>query len=311
MSIPSMSVVIPTYGRRDRVAEVVHAAAADPQVTEIVVVVDGCADGSYELLKELAGADPRIQPVWQENGGEAVARQTGVEVASGDVVLLLDDDVLPGTGLAAGHARVHMERAGLVQLGYLPVALPPARRPGDFATFLYAAEYERACLRYEREPDTILTGLWTGNLSMRRVDALRVGLAGSRRLDYHADQEFGLRCRRAGLVGRFDRGLAATHLHHGDLAGFVRQAWLRGSARRYLLEQFADLLRPDDLFDALPRPVRAAVGLAAAPVAHRAAVPALLGATRLAGLARAWRVEAGLARFLRQVELHRGYHGRR
>jgi GT2 family glycosyltransferase len=303
-------VVIPTYQRRSSLAEVVRAAGADPSVTEIVVVVDGCDDGSYELVAELAGTDPRIQPVWQDNSGDAAARQTGVEKASGELVLLLDDDVLAGPGLASGHARAHAERDGLVVLGYMPTRVPSPRTAGDFATLLYADEYERVCARYRRDPASILTNLWTGNVSLRRVDALRVGLAGPHRLGYHADQEFGLRCRRAGLVGRFDPSLTAVHLHQRDLAGFARQSWLRGADRRYLLARYADLVGPTDLLDALPIPARVAVAIAAAPVLHRVAVPLLHLGIRSAGRVRAWRTETALARLLRQIQLHRGYHGR-
>ncbi|MCW2640001.1 MAG: glycosyltransferase family 2 protein [Dactylosporangium sp.] len=311
MTLPSVSVVVPTYGRRDRLAAVVAAIAADPHVSEIVVVVDGCHDGSYELLKELAEAEPRLNPVWQDNSGDAAARQTGVECACGDVVLLLDDDVLAGPGLATAHARVHAGREGLVLLGYMPTSRPVTRRPGDFATVLYADEYERACAAYDRDASSILTHLWMGNLSVRRTDALRVGLVGPGRLSYHSDQDFGLRCRRAGLVGRFDRSLAATHVHRRELARFARQAWLSGADRRYLLAYHPDLLTPADLFDPLPPPVRVAVGLAAAAGLHRLAVPTLRGCVRGAGRLRRWRAETALARLLRQVELRRGYHGRR
>jgi glycosyltransferase involved in cell wall biosynthesis len=309
--LPSVSVVIPTYRRVVGLPAVVAAIGADRYVSEIVVVVDGCRDGSYELLKELAETDPRVRPVWQENCGDAAARQTGVEYASEEVVLFLDDDVLAGPGLAEAHARVHAGRDGLVLVGYMPVDRPAVRRPGDFSTLLYADEYERVCARYERDPSSILSQLWMGNLSMRRSDALRVGFVGPRLLRYHADQEFGLRCRRAGLVGRFDRALLAAHAHHRDLENFARQAWLRGSDRRGLLETFPDLISAAELFDPLPPPARAAVGLAAAPLLHRLAVPVLRGAVAGAGRVRAWSAETALARLLRQVELRRGYHGRR
>ncbi|HEV7899804.1 MAG TPA: glycosyltransferase [Planosporangium sp.] len=311
MSLPSVSVVIPTYRRVDSLAAVVEAIGADPHASEIVVVVDGCDDGSYELLKEMAEVDPRIRPVWQENSGDAAARQTGVECACEDLVLVLDDDVLAGPGLAEAHARAHARSEGLVLLGYMPTNRPAVRRAGEFATYLYADEYEKVCVGYERDRSSILTRLWMGNLSMRRTEALRVGFTGPHRLRYHADQEFGLRCRRAGLVGRFDRTLLATHAHRRDLVSFGHQAWLRGADRRYLLENFSDLLSSADLLDPLPLPARAAVGLAAAPLVHRMAVPALRVAVRGAGLVRAWSAETALARLLRQVELHRGYHGRR
>jgi glycosyltransferase involved in cell wall biosynthesis len=308
MSLPSVSAVVVTYNRRDRLAESVAAIAGDPHAFQIVVVVDGCDDGSYEMLTELAKSDPRIRPVWQENAGDAAARQVGVEHATGEVVLVLDDDVLAGPGLAEGHARVHAATPGAVALGYMPVRRPPVRRPGGFASHLYADEYEAQCRRYEADPSTILRGLWTGNLSMRRADALRVGFrTEGQRLGYHSDQAFGLRCLRAGLVGVFDRGLFAEHLHERDVDTFVRQSRIRGSDRRRLEELFPDLISRRDLQDRLSPPVRIAVAVAAAPGMCRVAAPALLWYARWAGQARLWRLESTFARYLRQVELRRGY----
>jgi GT2 family glycosyltransferase len=311
MSLPSVSAVIATYQRRDLMAHAVRAVAADPYVSEIVVVVDGSPDGSYELLTGMAAEDPRIRPVWRENGGEAAARQSGVETATGDVVLLLDDDVIAGPGLARGHAAVHAHTAGTVVLGYMPTRRPAVRRPGGFTTDLYADEYEAQCRRYESDPSTVLRNFWAGNVSMRRADALRVGLlGGGPRLGYHGDQEFGLRCLRAGLTGVFDRGLVAEHHHERDVDAFLRQARSAGAARHALERLFPDLIPAGALRDALPLPVRAAVAAGAAPGLYPVAAPVLRWNIRRAGQRRLWRVESGLARYLRQVELRRGYRQR-
>jgi glycosyltransferase involved in cell wall biosynthesis len=309
VSLPSVSVVIATYRRRDGLADVVAAVAADSYAAEIVVVVDGCDDGSYELLEKLAVEEPRVRPVWRDNGGEAAARQTGVEHATGDVVLLLDDDVLAGPRLVEGHARRQAEAAGRLVLGYMPTDVPPARQAGDFATRLYAAEYEAACVRYEQQPGAILIGLWAGNMSLWRSDALRVGLDGGHRMGYHDDQEFGLRCHLAGLSAVFDRTLHARHTHSRDLADFIRQARLAGAARSHLARRYPHLVDDVDPSTQLPAPLRAVVRAAATPALHRAALATGLAGVRATGSRRMWAVEAGLARVLRQVELLRGYRG--
>jgi len=315
VSLPSVSAVIATYQRRDLMARAVRAVATDPYVDEIVVVVDGSPDGSYELLTEMAADDPRIRPLWRENGGEAAARQSGVEEATGDIVLLLDDDVIAGPGLSRAHAAVHActgggggDAPGVVVLGYMPTRRPAVRRPGGFTTDLYADEYEARCRRYESDPSTVLRNCWAGNVSIRRADALRVGLrGGGPRLAYHSDQEFGLRCLRAGLTGVFDRGLVAEHHHERDLDTFLRQARNAAADRVALERLFPDLIPPGGLRDTLPLPVRAAVAATAAPGLCRVAVPVLRWSIRLAGRLRLWRLESALGRYLRQVELHRGY----
>jgi GT2 family glycosyltransferase len=307
MSPPSVSAVIITYFRRDLMAEAVRAIAADPYTAEIVVVVDGSTDGSHELLTEMAAADPRIRPIWQENGGDVAARRTGVKHSSGEVVLLLDDDVIAGPGLARGHALVHEGRPGLVVLGYMPTRRPAVRRPAAFTTDLYADDYEAQCRRYEDDPALVLRHFWAGNASMRRTDALRVLDSETPRLGYHEDQIFGLRCLRAGLTGVFDRGLTAEHRHERDLATFLRQARSSGAARRTVEAMFPDLLEPGSLEDDLPLPVRAAISVAAAPGVFQITQPAVHWNIRRAGQLRLWRTEALLGRYLRQIEMRRGH----
>ena len=61
--------------------------------------------------------------------GSNHARVAGAAQATGEVVLVIDDDALPTPGLVAGHARLHRENNGIVVYGYYPVWLgsqPPA-----------------------------------------------------------------------------------------------------------------------------------------------------------------------------------------
>ena len=198
--------IVPTYQRRRNLPAVVEALLADPATTEVVVVVDGCRDGSLELLQELAASEPRVQPLFIENRGTAGAQQAGVEHARGDVVLLLADDVIARPGLATGHARRHAGRHSLVVVGYMPISDWRTRRRNRAASYLYAREYERSCDAYSRHPERVLRALGRGNVSLRRADCLRVPVVSDTFAEnYHEDTDFGLRCLRAGLEGVFDR----------------------------------------------------------------------------------------------------------
>src|SRR5664280_3046591 len=93
---------------RDRLPTVLDPLLADPAIQELIVVVDGSDDGSIEWLQRTSVDHPRLQPVLRErSGGAQVARADGLERATGEVVLFLDDDVLCGDGLAAGHLARH------------------------------------------------------------------------------------------------------------------------------------------------------------------------------------------------------------
>lgn len=307
IELPSTSVVIPTYNRSSGLREVVGPLLEDSFLKEIVVVVDGSEDGSMEVLEELALADARLVPLWIPNGGEMAARGAGAARASTEVLLFLDDDVRISPGLSRRHAAWHACAERLVVLGYMPI--PPLRGRGreGFATSLYSQEYERACVRYERDPTSVLRHLWAGNMSIRRADALAVGFHNpAYDARYHQDREFGLRCLRDGMVGVFDRGLRAEHLHSRSLAAFRRDARAQGEGAPLLLALHGDLSAPDSSARGLRGMREAVLGALVRISPYRPTSAALVGvlrathSVRLSGLAQA------AARLLRLVERRRG-----
>jgi glycosyltransferase involved in cell wall biosynthesis len=311
--LPTVSVVIPTHGRRELLPAAVEPLLEDPAASEVVVVVDGSADGSFEWVADRAANDARLRAVRTPGLGPGAARDAGVRAASGAVVLLVDDDVIAEPGLVSGHARLHARQDGLLVAGYMPPRVPAARHAGDFALRLYAEEYEQACRSYERDPDAVLLGLWGGNVSLRRCDFLRVQERGGEApVRYHEDRDFGLRCRRAGLRSAFDRSLRAVHGHRRDLEGFARDARAQGFGRRVVHELHADILGPlpGDAFErGLAGPLRRLVRAGRRRRAGRWVALALALLTEAAGRARAWRLEERAARLLRRVEQQRGASG--
>ncbi|WP_250444930.1 glycosyltransferase family 2 protein [Actinotalea sp. C106] len=309
-TLPSVSVVVPTYRRRDNLTEVVLPLLEDPSLLELLVVVDGCEDGSLELLEQLAETHPRLRPIWTENSGGAAARQTGIDAAVGEVLLLLDDDVVAAPGLVTGHARRHQEADDLVVLGYMPTRPPEPGARGRFATHLYAQEYESVCQTYEADPTTVLLRLWGGNVSVRREHLVAVPYhSGPFARSNHSDRDFGLRLKAAGLRGVFDRSLLSSHEHVRPLEAFLRDARRQGAGRALVHVEHAELLGPlpmEDTLQGLPGPLRAVVRLDRfAPL--RAAISAvLLTVARLASRAGITAVEVGSAKVLRRFETRRG-----
>lgn len=306
MEAESISVVVPTHNRRAGLPELLDALA-DQGAKETIVVVSATQDGSLELLRERAKSDPTLIPLSVEEPGEAIARQAGVERATSDIVLMIDDDVIPAPGLVAGHLG-HHDRARLLVLGYMPVDRPHPRRPGEYPVDLYSRTYEFTTEGYERDPSIILSSLWAGNMSLRRTDCLEVGLPrpeGGADYRYHADREFGLRCKEAGLTGVFDRKLLAGHRYRRTPEAFLRDSRNAGLAKVDLHRVHAATLGPIDprqFAAGTPPPGRWLIQLARRRRAT-AAIRALLQATIfLCGHLRAFRAESYAGHVLGAVE---------
>lgn len=59
---------------------------------EIICVNDGSTDSSLQILEEYAKKDSRIKIINQENQGVSVARNNGIDNATGDYILFVDSD---------------------------------------------------------------------------------------------------------------------------------------------------------------------------------------------------------------------------
>lgn len=169
-----LSVVLPTYNRLGQLKQVLaglcgQTVSADS--FEVVVVSDGSSDGTNEYLTSLE-TPFKLVPVLQENGGVATARNNGIKTASGEIVLFIDDDVVPTPQLIAEHLRCH-SADNIVVLG--PMLTPP-----DYAMKPWVA-WEQAMLM--KQYQDMLDGKWeptarqfyTGNTSLGRQHLLTAG----------------------------------------------------------------------------------------------------------------------------------------
>ena len=90
-----LSLVIPTYNERDRLAELVDAlygAAGDTFALEVVIVDDNSPDGTGQIADELAARYP-VKVIHRAGKlGLGTAVVAGFGVASADVVGVMDAD---------------------------------------------------------------------------------------------------------------------------------------------------------------------------------------------------------------------------
>jgi glycosyltransferase involved in cell wall biosynthesis len=161
-----ISVVIPTFNRRERLARVLDALDRQEGDVpfEVIVVSDGSTDGTDDFLRGL-DTPLDLHAHFQPNSGPAAARNRGVASARSDLVLFIDDDVVPAPNLIRAHleVRAHVDPATVV--------IGPMRDPADHRMTSWVAwEQEMLAKQYE----AMEAGRWqatarqfyTGNASL-------------------------------------------------------------------------------------------------------------------------------------------------
>ena len=307
----TLSVVLTTCNRRDRLPEVLEPLIDDPAALEIIIVIDACRDGSLEMVEEIAAERPVLRPLMlTENVGQGRARMAGVRSARGEVILSLDDDVIARPGLVTGHRRHHARAPGRVVLGYMPTPLPRPRRAGQIGPIEYATSYEDHCREYERDPRTIFTHFWGGNFSVGR-DALLDAERAVERLPplYHEDKILGLSFLQAGLDPVFDRGLAAEHRYERSFDAYLRDRERMGASHPVLHAAFPELIGPyryDAEISVVGPRMRPLVRLADRPRARPLVLALLRAGVAATGRVRVFGLESRLAWVAIRIQDRRG-----
>jgi GT2 family glycosyltransferase len=146
-----VSVVVPTFNRRElavRVIGILSQQTLLPARYEVIVVVDGSTDGTAEALRALR-TPYFLRVIDQENSGPACARNTGYRAAQSNLILFLDDDMLPSPGLIAEHIDAHIRQERAVAFGAIFLS---ADSPPSLATKCFNREIGAFYLERKRNP---------------------------------------------------------------------------------------------------------------------------------------------------------------
>jgi glycosyltransferase involved in cell wall biosynthesis len=97
-SVPTLSLVIPCYNEEGNLRPLLAAIreAVEPLGLDYeIIITDDCSrDKSWEILKELAAAEPRLRAQrFAANCGESAASWAGLKAARGQYLVTLDADL--------------------------------------------------------------------------------------------------------------------------------------------------------------------------------------------------------------------------
>jgi len=224
MTSPRASVLIATHERPAELKRLLSQLATQtvtPDQFEVIVVDDGSREpldlGDFETPYRLA-------VLRQRNAGPAVARHRAAESACGEVLIIVDDDMQVRPQFLESHLRAHPPGAKRATIG----AIEPDPDTGKLP--LLEQWNAQRLLRNSQiaATNTNLRGnsIWTGNLSLRRVDYFAVG-GFDLSLQQSEDAELGLRLEQAGVEIGFAENAEVIHC-----SGHADAKWLR-RARAY------------------------------------------------------------------------------
>jgi GT2 family glycosyltransferase len=197
-----VSVVIPTYRREQVLIDTVRSVLQlDPPPQE-VLVIDQTRSHETATEEALAGWDRQGKIHWIRLAEPSITRSMniGLERAQADVVLFVDDDIIPGPRLLEAHAQTHAAGHCRVVAGQV---LQPGEAAGTSEDFQFSSD--------KRSWVTEVMGC---NFSVNRVLAIRLGGFDENfvRVAYRFEAEFCDRALAAGEKILFEPEASIRHL---------------------------------------------------------------------------------------------------
>lgn len=88
-----ITVVIPVFNELKTIREIVRRVQATDLISEIIIVDDGSKDGTRDVLKEMDGKESIRVIFHPKNQGKGAAVRTGIQAATGEIVIIQDADL--------------------------------------------------------------------------------------------------------------------------------------------------------------------------------------------------------------------------
>jgi glycosyltransferase involved in cell wall biosynthesis len=224
MALPSVSIVVATHNRQTSLNLLIEALRLQEYPAELleIFIVD---DGSEPPAKIEAG-QLNVRILRQPQAGPASARNAGIRAASGDLLLITDDDCRPRPDWVFKFCKSHLASPNALLGGHTKNALP--ENPYSSASQALV-DYLYESLSKQSSPNYFFT---TSNVAGPRAGFLSI---------QNFDESFPLPAAEdRDLCDRWNGPLLyvpdaiVDHAHPMALRGFIRQQFRYGRGARFL-----------------------------------------------------------------------------
>jgi glycosyltransferase involved in cell wall biosynthesis len=231
-----ISIVIPTFNRASLYALSIPALTnqiTDGFTYEVIFVANGSTDDTDTILKSVVAASPEIfRYFWiQPTGGPSAPRNVGLRAATGDIVIIIDDDVVPDSDLVLRHAEFHRQHPERHAAAVGQTYVPDSQLEDPLSIFHSHYSYDR----FRNAERLSFFDFWTCNVSFKREFMLQHGMF-EEKIVLMEDVEVGHRLERAGMHLHYLPAARGQHLHHGNPATLKAKAFEFGRSVHVLTE---------------------------------------------------------------------------
>jgi GT2 family glycosyltransferase len=205
-TIVALSVVIPTYGRERVLVETIDYLLKLRQGPAEIVIVDQTPEHEKDTQHVLAELESSKKIRWIRLASPSIthAMNVALEQARYEIVLFLDDDIVPGENLIDAHARAHAQGDCNIVAGQV---LQPGEKPADEEQSVGRFTFCSSRRQY-------ISDLMGGNFSINRDVALKLGGFDENfvHVAYRFEAEFASRAIAAGERVLFEPDASIRHL---------------------------------------------------------------------------------------------------
>lgn len=219
-----ISVVIPTFNRRESVRRALTALSAQSFPAgdfEVIVSIDGCEDGTREMVSGFS-SPYELKYIWKQNGGKASACNRAIREASADLLVMIDDDMEPTPEFLKGHHESHLKnpRAGVV--GAAPIVIDGEPTP----VVIYIADKFNNHIEKISQPgfNIRIWDFYGGNFSIKKEIFNEIGPFDESYTVYgYEDVEFANRMLKSGIKIIYSSDAKCVQHYSDDYQGVAKK----------------------------------------------------------------------------------------
>ncbi len=244
--MPYFSVIIPVYNRRDEVRDLMNSLAEQTDKDfEVMIVEDGSTDRCHDIVEAFEGKVD-FHYYWKENEGRSLARNYGIERASGDYFIFFDSDCVIPKDYFKTLKRELATHAVDCYGG-------PDAAGADFNDTQKAISFSMTAF-------LTTGGIRGGKVQLEKFVPRSFNMGYSRRVweavggfreMFSEDIDMSTRIRQAGFSITLFRNCHVYHKRRNTLKSFARQTYVFGMSRITLKLLYPDSLKPVHTLPAL------------------------------------------------------------